>query len=94
MNKQQDNQNVTLEQQLKESQLSLATSSFSTLTVEEFKQLGCRVNEQYRHSMISLYTEFGEMQELYNSFEEHSNVLQDHRAQKTLAIKAFQDMIG
>ena len=40
LNQQQDNQNATLEQQLKESQLSLVASSFSILTAEEFKQLG------------------------------------------------------
>ena len=34
LNQQQDDQNGALEQQLKESQLSSATSSFSTLTAE------------------------------------------------------------
>ena len=38
LSQQQTNQNATLEKQLKELQLSLVASTFSTLTAEEFKQ--------------------------------------------------------
>ena len=34
------------------------------------------------------------MKELYNSFEEQLNVLQDHYTQRTTAIKALEDVIG
>ena len=44
--------------------------------------------------MISLYTRLCEIQELYKSFEEQSNVLQDHHTRKTAAIKALEDVIG
>ena len=47
VNKQQVDQNYTLENQLKQLQISSAASSSSTLTVEEFKKLSCRVNELY-----------------------------------------------
>ena len=45
VNKQQADHNYTLENQLKQLQISSAASSSSTLTVEEFKQLAIRVNE-------------------------------------------------
>ena len=38
LNQQHDNQNATLDQQLKESQLSLVALLFSTLIAREFKQ--------------------------------------------------------
>ena len=52
------------------------------------------VNEQYRQSIISLYTRFDEMKELYNSFEEQLNVLQDHYTWRTATIKELEDVIG
>ena len=64
VNKQQADQNYTLENQLKQLNISSASSSSSTLTVEEFKQLACRVNEQYHQCMTSLYTTLCEIQEL------------------------------
>ena len=44
--------------------------------------------------MISLYTGFDEMQELYNSFQLQSDILQDHHTRRTATIKAFEDVIG
>ena len=76
--KQQADQNYTLENQLKQLQISSVASSSSTLTVEEFKQLACRVNEQYHQCMTNLYTGLCEIQELYKTFEENSHVFEDH----------------
>ena len=94
LNKKQSNHNATLEQKIKELQISSPTSSFSTLTTEEFKQLAYRVNEQYHQSMTTIYTGLCEIHELYKSFEEQSDVLQDHRTQKTAAIKVLEDVNG
>ena len=69
-------------------------SSFSTLTNEEFKQLACKVNEQYHQSMTNLYTGLCEIHELYKSFGEQSDVLQGHYTRKTAEIKALEDVIG
>ena len=55
VNKQQADQNYTLENQLKQLKISSAASSSSTLTIEEFKQLAIRVNEQYHQCMTSLF---------------------------------------
>ena len=92
--KQQDDQNYTLENQLKQLQISSAASSYSTLTIEEFKQLACRVNEQYHQCMTSLYTTLCEIQELCKTFEEQSHVLEDHDTQKTIAMKALENVTG
>ena len=43
-----------------------STSSFSKFT-EEFKQLACKVHDQFYQGIINLYEGFNEMQELYNS---------------------------
>ena len=93
-NKQQDNQNYTLENLLKQLQISSAASSSSTLTVEEFKQFACRVNEQYHQFMTSLYTALCEIHELYKTFEEQSHVLEDHDTRKTVAIKVLENVTG
>ena len=77
---------------MKQLQISSAASSSSTLTVEEFKQLDCRVNEQYHQCMTSLYTALCEIHELYKTFEEQSHVLEDHDTQKTVAIKALENV--
>ena len=61
LNHQQANQIATLQQQLKESQLALATSSFSILTIEEFKLLACRVHDQFCQSISNLYTGLNEI---------------------------------
>ena len=83
VNKQQDDQNYALHNQLKQLQIYSAMSSSSTLTFEEFKQLEIRVNEQYHQSMTSLFRALCEIQELYKTFEEQSHVLEDHDTQKT-----------
>ena len=57
VNKQQANHNYTLENQLKQLQISLATSSYSTLIVEEFKQLACSTStsDQFCHGKTWKY---------------------------------------
>ena len=41
-----------------------------------------------------MYTGLCEIQELYKSFEEQSDVLQNHHTRKTAAIKVLEDVIG
>ena len=61
LNQQQANQIAILEKQLKESHLASVASSFSILIAEEFKQLACRLHDQFYQSMVSLYAGFNEM---------------------------------
>ena len=44
--------------------------------------------------MISLYKGFVEIKELYDSFKELLNFLQDYYTQITATIKALEDVIG
>ena len=94
VNKQQADHNYTLENQLKQLQISSAASSSSTLIVEEFKQLAIRVNEQYHQCMPSLFRALCKIQELYKTFEEQSHVLEDNDTQKTVAMKALENVSG
>ena len=62
MNEEQANMISILEQQIKDLQLVSTTSSFSKFTREEFKQLACRVQDDYYQGMINIFKGFNEMQ--------------------------------
>ena len=69
LTEQQEDKISTFEQQLKDLKLTYSSSSFSKFTEEEFKQLACKVHDQFYQGMVNLYKGFNQMQELYNSFE-------------------------
>ena len=81
------------EQQLKDLQLAFSTSSFSKFTGEEFKQLACKIHDQFYQGMVNLYKGFNEMQELYNSFEHQSEVLHEHHKRRQEETKAYDHII-
>ena len=56
------------EQQIKDLQLTSFASSFSKFTEEDFKQLACRVHDQFYQGMVNLCKGFNDMQDMYNSF--------------------------
>ena len=49
------------EQQLKDLQLAATTSSFSKFTGDEFKQLACKIHDEFHQGMVNLYKGFNEM---------------------------------
>ena len=55
-------------QQVKDAQLALKASCFLEMTPEDFKQVLCKLQEEFRHAVIDLYTSFDEMQGLYDKF--------------------------
>ena len=81
------------EQHLKDLQLASTTSSFSKFKGEEFKQLACKINDQFYQRMVNLYKGFNEMQELYNSFEHQLEVLHEHHKRIQEATKAYDHII-
>ena len=92
MNEKHTNKIYLLEQQLKDIQLVLTTSSFSKFTGEEFKQLASRVHDDYYQGMINIFKGFNEMQELYNAFEHQYDILHDHNKRIKKGTRAYDNL--
>ena len=76
-------QNVsTLEEWIEDFQFVSVTSSFSKFTEEEFKQLAYKIHEDFYQRMVSLFEGLNEIQEMYNKFELHSDLLHDHNQRR------------
>ena len=48
------------------------------MTPEDFKQVLCKLQEEFRQDVIDLYTSFDEMQGLYHKFNKHFETVEDH----------------
>ena len=84
---------VILEQQVKDAQIASKASSFSSLTAEEFKNVLCKVHQEFLQVMVNLYTCFDEMQGLYNSFRQHLETLESHHDQTKATSRDFEHVI-
>ena len=58
-------------QQLKDAQVGLKASCFLDMTLKDFKQVLCKLQEEFQQAVIDLYTSFDEMQVLYDKFSKH-----------------------
>ena len=93
LNQQQVEKIVILEKQVKDAQIASEASSFSNLTLEEFKKVLCKVHQEFCQFMVNLYTCFDEMQGLYNSFRQHSKTLKTIHDQRKSTSRAFEHVI-
>ena len=71
VNQQWAEKNVVVNEQLKDAQVASKGLCFLDLTPEDFKQVLCKLQEEFWQDVIDLYTSFDEMQELYNKFSKH-----------------------
>ena len=69
LNKKQADNISIFEQQLKYIHLASTTSYFSKFAGEEFKQLGCKIHDEYYQGIINLYKGFKERKELHNALD-------------------------
>ena len=60
------------------------------MTPEDFKQVLCKLQEEFRQAVIDLYTCFDEMQGLYDKFSKHSEPVEDHHDRIRKASVALQ----
>ena len=81
------------EQHLKGLQHASTTSSFSKFTGEDFKQLACKIHDQFYQGMVNLYKGFNDMEELYNSFEHHSEVLNENHKRRHEETKSYYHIL-
>ena len=78
---------------MKDFQLTSATSSFSKFTGEEFKQLACRIHDDFYQGRVILFEGFNEMQKLYNAFVHQSEIIHDHNRRINEVTRAFDNLV-
>ena len=79
---------------MKDFQLASATSSFSKFTREEFKQLACRIHDDFYQGMVILFEGINEIHELYNAFEHQYDILNDHNRRRNEETRDFNNLVN
>ena len=64
------------------------------VTPEDFKQVFCKVHQDFRRAVIDLYTCFDEMQVLYDKFSKHSETVEDHHHWMRKASTSIEQVTG
>ena len=62
------------------------------MTHEDFKQVLCKLQEEFRQDVIDLYTSFDEMQGLYDKFSKHFETVEDHHDRIRKAFAALEQV--
>ena len=63
---------------MKDAQVASKAPCFLDMTPEDFKQVLCKLQEEFRQDVIDLYTSFDEMQGLYEKFNKNFETVEDH----------------
>ena len=79
---------VMLEKQCEDATSSLASSSFSKFSQQEFKDLAIQINQEHHELLTELFNTLDDIQETHVAFEKMSVTLEEQTTKREQDFKA------